>query len=68
MTVTILDSRFPVIEISMPIVINKRIVLPAVKPIENIHSLFENSLYGAGFWGLYLSWIIGSGSVEKSFG
>ena len=66
MTVTILDSRFPVIEISMPIVINKRIVLPAVKPIENIHSLFENSC--AGFWGLYLSWIIGSGSVEKSFG
>ena len=53
MTVTILDSRFPVIEISMPIVINKRTVLPAVKPIENIHSLFENSC--AGFWGLYLS-------------
>ena len=66
MTVTILDSRFPVIEISIPIVINKRIVLPAVKPIENIHSLFENSC--DGFLGLYLSWIIGSGSVEKSFG
>ncbi len=46
MTVTILDSRFPVIEISIPIVINKRIVLPAVKPIENIHSLFENSCAG----------------------